>query len=123
METDADGVAVVPNLLPSVVEVIEKSVPEPYLLAEESQLVTLYPNRDRDVYFQNYKRPVIEIVKENEITQDPVENVKFQVWYASNNTATGEFNDLGVYYTDENGRIILDLLRFSSSTKPSRKIL
>ena len=107
VETDANGVAVVPNLLPSVVEVIEKSVPEPYLLAEESQLVTLYPNRDRDVYFQNYKRPVIEIVKENEITHDPIENVKFQIWYASNNTATGEFNDLGVYYTDENGRIVL----------------
>ena len=47
----------VENLLPGVVEVIEKSVPEPYLLAEESQLVTLFPNRDRDVYFQNYKRP------------------------------------------------------------------
>ena len=32
----------------------------------------------------------------------------FQVWYASNNTATGELNDLGVFYTDENGRIELD---------------
>ena len=32
----------------------------------------------------------------------------FRVWYASNNTVTGEFNDLGVYYTDENGRIELD---------------
>ncbi len=32
----------------------------------------------------------------------------FQVWYASNDTETGEFNDLGVFYTDENGRIELD---------------
>ena len=31
----------------------------------------------------------------------------FQVWYASNNTATGEYNDLGVFYTDEEGRIVL----------------
>ena len=107
VETDGNGVAVVENLLPGVVEVIEKSVPEPYLLAEESQMVTLLPNRDRDVYFQNYKRPTIEIIKENSITHDRIENVPFQVWYASNNTATGEYNDLGVFYTDEEGRIVL----------------
>ena len=107
VETDENGVAVVENLLPGVVEIIEKSVPEPYLLAEESQMATLYPNRDRDVYFQNYKRPTIEIIKENSITHDRIENVPFQVWYASNNTATGEYNDLGVFYTDEEGRIVL----------------
>lgn len=107
VETDENGVAVVENLLPGVVEVIEKSVPEPYLLAEDSQMVTLFPNRDRDVYFQNYKRPTIEIIKENSITHDRIENVPFQVWYASNNTATGEYNDLGVFYTDEEGRIVL----------------
>ena len=107
VETDENGVAVVENLLPGVVEVIEKSVPEPYLLAEESQLVTLFPNRDRDVYFENYKRPVIEIIKENEITHDPLENVPVQVWYASNDTETGEYSDLGVFYTDEEGRIVL----------------
>jgi len=107
VETDGNGVAVVENLLPGVVEIIEKSVPEPYLLAEESQMVTLLPNRDRDVYFQNYKRPTIEIIKENSITYDRIENVPFQVWYASNNTATGEYNDLGVFYTDEEGRIVL----------------
>ena len=107
VETDENGVAVVENLLPGVVEIIEKSVPEPYLLAEESQTVTLFPNRDRDVYFQNYKRPTIEIIKENSITHDPIENVPFQVWYASNNTSTGEYNDLGVFYTDAEGRIVL----------------
>ena len=107
VETDENGVAVVENLLPGVVEVIEKSVPEPYLLAEDSQMVTLFPNRDRDVYFQNYKRPTSEIIKENSITYDRIENVPFQVWYASNNTATGEYNDLGVFYTDEEGRIVL----------------
>ena len=107
VKTDENGVAVVENLLPGVVEVIEKSVPEPYLLEKESQMVTLYPNRDRDVYFENYKRPTIEIIKENEITHDRIANVPFQVWYASNDTSTGEYNDLGVFYTDEDGRIEL----------------
>lgn len=107
VETGSDGTAVVPNLLPGVYQVIEKSVPSPYLLDAEPQLVTLYPNRDRDVYFENHKAPTIEIVKENSITHERLENVRFQVWYASNNTSTGELNDLGVFTTDENGRIEL----------------
>lgn len=107
VETDETGTAVVENLLPSVVEIIEKSVPEPYLLDAPNQLVTLWPNRDRDVYFENHKRPVIEIIKENSITHDPISHVRVQVWYASNNTSTGEYNDLGIFETDENGRIEL----------------
>ena len=107
VETDETGTAVVENLLPMVVEIVEVSVPEPYLLAEESQFTTLYPNEDSHVYFENSTRPVIEILKRNEITQDPLENVPVQVWYASNNTATGEYNDLGVFYTDSEGRIVL----------------
>lgn len=107
VETDETGTAVVENLLPMVVEIVEVSVPEPYLLAEESQFTTLYPNEDSHVYFENSTRPVIEILKLNEITQDPLENVPVQVWYASNDTETGEYNDLGVFYTDSEGRIVL----------------
>ena len=105
--TGADGSATLPNLLPGVYEVIEKSVPSPYLLDAPSQLVTLYPNRNRDVYFENHKSPTIEIIKENSITHDRLSNVRFQVWYASNDTETGELNDLGVFTTNEDGRIEL----------------
>lgn len=105
--TGADGSATVPNLLPGVYEVIEKSVPSPYLLDAPSQLVPLYPNRNRDVYFENHKSPTIEIIKENSITHDRLPNVRFQVWYASNDTETGELNDLGVFTTNEDGRIEL----------------
>lgn len=106
--TGPDGTATVENLLPGVYEIVEKSVPAPYLLDAESQLVTLYPNRDRDVYFENHKKPSIEIIKENSITHERLSNVRFQVWYASNDTETGEYNDLGVFTTDENGHIVLD---------------
>ena len=105
--TGPDGSATVENLLPAVYEVAEKSVPSPYLLDADPQLVTLYPNRDRDVYFENHKAPTIEIIKENSITHERLANVRFQVWYASNDTETGEYNDLGVFTTDENGRIEL----------------
>ena len=108
IETDATGRAVLENLLPGVYEITEKSVPSPYLPDAPSQLVTLYPDRDHTAYFKNHKRPIIEIIKENAVTFERLAHVPFRVWYASNNTATGEFNDLGVYYTDENGRIELD---------------
>jgi uncharacterized surface anchored protein len=108
IETGPDGLAVLENLLPGVYEISEKSVPSPWLKDAPSQLVTLYPDRDRTVYFENHKRPVIEIIKENEVTFERLANVPFQVWYASNNTSTGELNDLGIFYTDENGRIELD---------------
>ena len=107
IRTRPDGEATLENLLPGVYQISERSVPSPYLLDAEPQLVTLYPNRDRTVYFENHKAPVIEIIKENEITHDRLENVPVQVWYASNSTSTGEYNDLGVFYTDAEGRIVL----------------
>ncbi len=108
IETDAQGRAELKNLLPGVYEITEKSVPSPWLKDAPSQLVTLYPDRDHTAYFKNHKRPIIEIIKENAVTFDRLANVPFRVWYASNNTTTGEMNDLGVFYTDENGRIELD---------------
>ena len=106
--TGPDGSATVPNLLPAVYEVIEKSVPSPYLPDAPSQLVTLYPNRDRDVYFENHKRPIVTIQKENSVTHDPIQYAEFHITWASNKTDTGELRDLGTFQTDEAGQIILD---------------
>ena len=108
VETGPDGTARIENLLPGVYEVTEKSVPEPYLLDADSQLVTLWPNRDADVYFKNHQKPSLEIRKIDSITGDPLKGAKFQIWYASNKTDTGDLRDLGTYYTDENGIIRLE---------------
>ncbi len=108
IKTGPDGKAELKNLLPGVYEIAEKSVPSPWLMDAPSQLVTLYPNRDHTVYFENHKRPIIEIIKENAVTFEPLANVPFRVWYSSNHTSTGEINDLGTFYTDEDGRIELN---------------
>ena len=106
--TGPDGSATVPNLWPGVFKISEQSVGnDAYLVDAPDQYITLYPNRDREAYFYDHKRPVIEIIKENSITHDPLSGVRFQVWYASNDTETGEVNDLGIFTTDENGRIEL----------------
>ena len=106
--TGPDGSAKVPNLLPMVYEVIEKSVPSPYLLDADPQLVTLYPNRDRDVYFENHKRPTVTIQKESSVTHDPIQYAEFHITWSSNKTETGEQRDLGTFQTDEAGQIILE---------------
>ena len=111
IKTGADGSATLENLLPGVYEITEKSVPSPYLLDAPSQLVTLYPNRDRAVYFENHKKPSLTVNKICSVTGNFLEGVKFQVTYASNNTGTGEINNLGTYYTDENGQFQLTGLR------------
>lgn len=97
---------------PGSFEVEEISVPDPYYISEfeeeRTKTVSLQPGDETTLYFENQRRPVIEIRKLNEVTLDPISDVPFQVWYASNHTTTGEYNDLGVYYTDEDGRIVLD---------------
>ena len=106
--TGPDGSATVENLLPGVYEVSEKSVPSPYLPDADPQLVTLYPNRDRDVYFENHKRPTVTIQKENSVTHDPIQYAEFHITWSSNKTQTGEQRDLGTFQTDEAGQIILE---------------
>ena len=105
--TGPDGSATVSNLMPEVYEVIEKSVPSPYLPDADPQLVTLYPNRDRDVYFENHKRPTVTIQKESSVTHDPIQYAEFHITWSSNKTETGEQRDLGTFQTDEAGQIIL----------------
>ena len=111
IKTDSEGKAELKNLLPGVYEISEKSVPSPYLLDAPSQLATLYPNRDHTVYFENHQKPALTVKKVDSVTGDPLQGAKFHVTYASNNTGSGEINDLGTFYTDENGQFQLTGLR------------
>ena len=61
--TGEDGTVTIENLLPGVYTVTEQSVPENYILDTTPQQVTLEPNRDATVQFQNYKRPTLTIHK------------------------------------------------------------
>lgn len=111
VKTDANGEALLTALDPGVYVVRETGVPDGYLLDSEPQTITLVPNKTGTVRFRNYPKPTLTIDKVDSVTKDPIKGAKFHITYASNNSFTGELNDLGTYFTDENGQIKLSKLR------------
>ena len=111
IRTGTDGRAELKNLLPGVYEISEKYVPSPYLLDAPSQLVTLYPNRDHTVYFENHQKPSLTVNKICSVTGELLKGAKFHVTYASNDTESGEINDLGYFYSDADGQFKLSNLK------------
>ncbi|WP_308526886.1 SpaA isopeptide-forming pilin-related protein [uncultured Oscillibacter sp.] len=106
VETDADGRAFL-EVDPGSYEVSEVHVPSHVIISEIPQTISLEPGVTRTVRFFNTVKPSLTILKRNSVTKDPLENAKFHIYYASDNTETGEINDLGTYYTDASGRIVL----------------
>ena len=111
IRTGTDGRTELKNLLPGVYEISEKYVPSPYLLDAPSQLVTLYPNRDHTVYFENHQKPSLTVNKICSVTGEPLKGAKFHVTYASNDTESGVINDLGYFYSDADGQFKLSNLK------------
>lgn len=109
--TDEQGEIFLADMELGVVEIWEQSVPSSYLMNEEHQLITLVPNKLATVRFQNYPRPGLLVNKVDAITGDPIQGAKFHVTYASNNTFTGEVNDLGNFLSNEKGQFSLNDLQ------------
>lgn len=104
--TDSEGKAFL-EVDPGSYEISEVNVPSHVILSEIPQTISLEPGVTRTVRFFNAVKPSLTILKRNSVTKDPLENAKFHIYYASDNTETGEINDLGTYYTDASGRIVL----------------
>ena len=106
VETDSSGKAFL-EVDPGSYEISEVNVPSNVIISEIPQTIFLEPGVTRTVRFFNAFKPSLTVIKRNSITKDPLENAKFHIYYASDNTETGEINDLGTYYTDSSGRIVL----------------
>ena len=106
VETDSSGKAFL-EVDPGSYELSEVNVPSNVIISEIPQTIFLEPGVTRTVRFFNAVKPSLTVIKRNSITKDPLENAKFHIYYASDNTETGEINDLGTYYTDSSGRIVL----------------
>ena len=105
--TDSHGRIFLDSIPVGTYKVTEINVPGHVILCQIPQEVALKAGETSTVTFFNAFKPTLEIRKVDSVTGDPVKGARFQVWYASNHTDTGELNDLGTYYTDENGKIIL----------------
>ena len=88
-------------------KVTEINVPSHVILCPIPQEEALKPGETSTVTFFNALKPSLEIRKLDSVTGDPVKGAKFQIWYGSNHTDTGELNDLGTYFSDASGKIIL----------------
>ena len=78
--TGADGRAVLTNIPVDSYEVIEKSVPDPYVVGDEpSQTIYLGPGENRELIFDNLKQPVLKISKVEKGTNTPIPGTVFTV--------------------------------------------
>ena len=105
--TDSHGRIFLDSIPVGTYKVTEINVPSHVILCPIPQEVALKAGETSTVTFFNALKPTLEIRKVDSVTGDPVKGAKFQIWYASNHTDTGELNDLGIYYTDESGKIFL----------------
>ena len=105
--TDSHGRIFLDSIPVGTYRVTEINVPSHVILCPIPQEVVLKAGETSTVTFFNALKPTLEIRKVDSVTGDPVKGAKFQIWYASNHTDSGELNNLGVYYTDESGKIIL----------------
>lgn len=88
-------------------KVTEINVPNHVILCPIPQEVALKPGETSTATFFNALKPSLEIRKVDSVTGDPIKGAKFQIWYASNHTDSGDLNDLGTYFSDASGKIIL----------------
>ena len=105
--TDGAGRIFLASIPVGSYRVTEKNVPSHVILSEIPQEIHLEAGCTRTVTFFNAVKPSLTILKRNSVTGDPLSNAKFHIYYGSDNTTTGEINDLGVFTTDEIGKITL----------------
>ena len=105
--TDNHGRIFLDSVPVGTFKVTEINVPGHVILCPIPQEVALKPGETSTVTFFNALKPSLEILKLDSVTGDPVKGAKFQIWYGSNHTDTGELNDLGTYFSDASGKIIL----------------
>ena len=106
--TDTNGMIVLENLNPGSYTVREEKPGDGYVGDDTVHVVHLEENKTTTIELSNLRKPDLTIKKVDSITGSPIQGVKFQVWRGSDDTKTGEYNDLGIYYTDVDGQIHLE---------------
>ncbi len=110
-QTDQDGLIVLEGkdgVRPGAFKISEVAAAPNYVLDDTVHVVQLEENRTTTLELTNLVKPTLKILKVDSITKNPVAHAKFQIWRASGDTKTGEYNDLGTFYSNEAGEIVLE---------------
>ena len=105
--TDLRGRAFLADLPVGSYRISEVGGPSNVILSEIPQVIYLEAGCTRTVTFFNAIKPTLTILKQNSVTSDSLPGAKLHIYYASDNTSTGEMHDLGVFYSNEEGKVIL----------------
>ena len=110
-QTDKDGLIVLEGkdgVRPGAYKISEVAAAPNYVLDDTVHVVQLEENRTTTIELTNLVKPTLKILKVDSITKNPVAHAKFQIWRASGETKTGDYHDLGTFYSNENGEIVLE---------------
>ena len=78
--TGPDGKAVLTNIPVDSYEIIEKSVPDPYVVGDEPmQTIYLGPGEEQELIFDNLKQPLLTIAKLDADTNDIIPGTVFTI--------------------------------------------
>ena len=105
--TDLRGRAFLADLPVGSYRISEVGGPSNVILSEIPQVIYLEAGCTRTVTFFNAIKPTLTILKQNSVTSDPLPGAKLHIYYASDSTSTGEMHDLGVFYSNAQGKVIL----------------
>ncbi len=105
--TDLRGRAFLADLPVGSYRISEAGGPSHVVLSEIPQVIYLEAGCTRTVTFFNTIKPTLTILKQNSVTSDPLPGAKLHIYYASDNTSTGEMHNLGVFYSNEEGKVVL----------------
>ncbi len=106
--TNAEGLIVLEGLNPGAYTVQEVKPKNGWVADDTVHTIYLEENKTTTLELSNLRKPDLFIKKVDSIIGSPIEGVKFQVWRGSDDTKTGEYNDLGTFYTDAEGQIHLE---------------
>ena len=107
-QTDKDGVIFWENLRPGAYKVYEVTPAPNYVHDDTVHVVQLESNHTTTIELTNIIKPTLKVLKVDSVTHSPIANVKFQIWRGSDDTITGELNDLGTFQTNASGEIVLE---------------
>lgn len=104
--TDKNGQIVIEHAPPDSYRAVEIDTLADYIMNEESKTIEHTLDKNSELLFTNTHRPGLWVKKLDSITGNPLKGAKFQTW-SSSEKSEGGMNDLGTFFTDENGKIKL----------------